>query len=473
MSAQWRPISPIEATIHPLYGVKGWLLVFTIGNFLGPLLTLGQVNSIAFQNDISLRQLLGLDAPEIVFLKVAMLMELVLAAVVLFFLFTKNTLFRLVAIFGRLAFWPLLGLVALSQGISETGNSLAMSFFPWAVSCAVWVTYLQRSRRVRVTFEHCVREDEARNLAKPASAPSPYVRSITVPVAATTFEEHSISDVARSTASIVPQQSLSSQPSPSTIFAGIPIDEDSIYATVAEELESGKTDKGLWTRLFAECDGDEKQTRVAYIKRRVEKLMDAERARREQFEQEEAERQRQLAIQEMKTKEEQRSDAGLADSSLIEAFLQGNWATAKQILESGVMPFGTTDDGIPLRALATKRCDQLMLDLLTTYEMKSLGSEVSAAIEKFHAGTDLTTIEVNLLTEAAAKSAILVTMRSASTGYTLLHWCGRLGLDESAGILLDRGANAAAFSDDGKQAHHLTRSTALASKLAAAATAVH
>ncbi len=53
----------------------------------------------------------------------------------------------------------------------------------------------------------------------------------------------------------------------------------SVYAAIAKELESGETDKGLWTRLFAEANGDEKMTKVAYIKQRAAKLMEAERTR--------------------------------------------------------------------------------------------------------------------------------------------------------------------------------------------------
>ncbi len=50
------------------------------------------------------------------------------------------------------------------------------------------------------------------------------------------------------------------------------IDEDAIYAAIAKELDTGATDKGLWTRLFAECDGDENKTKVAYIKHRAERI---------------------------------------------------------------------------------------------------------------------------------------------------------------------------------------------------------
>jgi len=51
------------------------------------------------------------------------------------------------------------------------------------------------------------------------------------------------------------------------------VHENAIYTAIANELESGQTDKGLWTRLYAENDGDEKKTRVAYIKLRAEKMI--------------------------------------------------------------------------------------------------------------------------------------------------------------------------------------------------------
>ncbi len=57
------------------------------------------------------------------------------------------------------------------------------------------------------------------------------------------------------------------------------LDQDAIYTAVAEEMETGKTDKGLWTRLYAEFDGDEKRTKIAYIKQRAEKLISLERTR--------------------------------------------------------------------------------------------------------------------------------------------------------------------------------------------------
>jgi hypothetical protein len=49
-------------------------------------------------------------------------------------------------------------------------------------------------------------------------------------------------------------------------------DESAIYAAIANELKSGNTDQGLWTRLFAECDGDENRTKALYIAQRARQL---------------------------------------------------------------------------------------------------------------------------------------------------------------------------------------------------------
>jgi hypothetical protein len=57
------------------------------------------------------------------------------------------------------------------------------------------------------------------------------------------------------------------------------VDEDAIYATIANELKTGATKEGLWTRAFAECDGDENRTKALYIKRRAETLIAEERKR--------------------------------------------------------------------------------------------------------------------------------------------------------------------------------------------------
>ncbi len=75
----------------------------------------------------------------------------------------------------------------------------------------------------------------------------------------------------------MPTNTASSQPKN---LHSIPnIDEDVIYEIVGKEIQEGRTETGLWTRLFAEMNGDETKVKVAYIKRRAEKLIASEQAR--------------------------------------------------------------------------------------------------------------------------------------------------------------------------------------------------
>ena len=94
----------------------------------------------------------------------------------------------------------------------------------------------------------------------PSSTVAPVMTSPAAPIASTQSASRS------STGSVAPQESTM-------------MDEDAIYDAIAKELDTGATDKGLWTRLFAECDGDENKTKVAYIKQRAERIRTLEQGR--------------------------------------------------------------------------------------------------------------------------------------------------------------------------------------------------
>jgi len=50
------------------------------------------------------------------------------------------------------------------------------------------------------------------------------------------------------------------------------MDDEHIYEQVAAELKGGNRDEGLWTKCFAECDGDKNKAEAQYLKTRVERL---------------------------------------------------------------------------------------------------------------------------------------------------------------------------------------------------------
>jgi hypothetical protein len=119
--------------------------------------------------------------------------------------------------------------------------------------------------------------------------------------------------------------------------------------------------------------------------------------------------------------------------------------------------------------LAIQYGKQEMVNLIRAHQFTSLGEGVSDAVVKWQSGVDLSIDEVVLLVDAAGKYAGFVNMQSDKTGYTLLHWCARLGMDGSATKLLGLGASASAKNNDEKQPYEICRSTSLAMYLKGAA----
>lgn len=165
-------------------------------------------------------------------------------------------------------------------------------------------------------------------------------REMTAQTIADQTSSHSSTQTA-SNLDVVDKQKFSQTPSVSISTNISNLDEDAIYTIVAEELETGKTDKGLWTRIYAECGGDEKQVKVLYITRRVKKLMANEKARIER------------AVETAATA--LRKEVGIADPRLVDAVLNGNFLIVSQYLENGVSPHATNNDGISLVELAKMR----------------------------------------------------------------------------------------------------------------------
>jgi hypothetical protein len=113
--------------------------------------------------------------------------------------------------------------------------------------------------------------------APPApSAPGPQGAPTSAPANYSTIAAGA-THVAFSTASSRTTGQAESPPSVST--QNFTIDEDAIYAAIANELKTGATNEGLWTRLFAEYDGDDNRTKAAYIKQRAVKLISLEQLR--------------------------------------------------------------------------------------------------------------------------------------------------------------------------------------------------
>ena len=51
--------------------------------------------------------------------------------------------------------------------------------------------------------------------------------------------------------------------------------EEEAYAAAASEVDTGKTQPGIWAMAFADAEGDEQKQKALYIKYRAKKLLDA------------------------------------------------------------------------------------------------------------------------------------------------------------------------------------------------------
>ncbi len=78
-------------------------------------------------------------------------------------------------------------------------------------------------------------------------------------------------------ASITPTRSVNE----SHFLTSMPLDksnEEDSWATAMQEVETGQRRPGIWAKAFAECDGDETKTKVAYLKARVQQLTEVAQA---------------------------------------------------------------------------------------------------------------------------------------------------------------------------------------------------
>ena len=217
------------------------------------------------------------------------------------------------------------------------------------IAVAIWTAYLNRSKRVQNTYGL---GDES---------PVVQVSAAAYQVSGTKNPECAVptkTDGGQHGLPLPPNRDAT-KTIPTTDYQAT-IDKDHVYRQIAEELETGSTDKGLWIRLFAECGGDEKQTKVLYIKQRAVRLIAAERLRLEQTA-------RDKTAQAENLEQVQREASDIADPRLVAAVLDGNWATVSKLLREGAKPIGDDENGNSLLDLARKRRDKQMIQLLESY----------------------------------------------------------------------------------------------------------
>jgi hypothetical protein len=125
---------------------------------------LAEIDTAARAAGMSPGVLLASNHPAMAFARVALIVDCLTSAIILFLLFTKQRGFRIVASVLFLANFPVMLLLWVLHPVNGAEAALAKGFIAWVLACSVWVAYLNRSRRVRVTFEHLVRCGEQQGL---------------------------------------------------------------------------------------------------------------------------------------------------------------------------------------------------------------------------------------------------------------------------------------------------------------------
>jgi hypothetical protein len=177
--------------------------------------------------------------------------------VVLALYFLKSPNFRIAAISLMLVPWPVLVSIyydSVPQGVILGGSAL------WLISVAIWVTYLQRSKRVRVTFEH--------------SVPGEPSNGRTEPVYMTQHAYPNGTAIPRRAAGAMAQKFdvINSRHDHTHLSEADP--EEDFWAQALAEYEGDQKKPGLWARAYAEAQGEEAAAKAHYLKLRATQLLD-------------------------------------------------------------------------------------------------------------------------------------------------------------------------------------------------------
>ncbi|MDM7943994.1 MAG: DUF2569 family protein [Hydrogenophaga sp.] len=268
MADKWIKVSDGEARQHELYGIRGWLLFNLIGTVLGALFSLAMMNAPFVRSGTTLNQL-RIESPNfyIVYMVIG-IGVIVPSTLYIWAMLSKWSNFRKVAILCLLVPYPIILLTALAYPSQGVLVQLLLNSAVWGGSAVVWVLYLQRSRRVRVTFEHTIRFDD--------------------PMLEEKLEGGKASGMSDSSGSKLSNTSTlppSWTPGASVGRNGGFDDEISsdielkAWEAALNEYEGPQRERGLYAKLYVENDGNESKVKTAYLKRRVEEISEVRNIR--------------------------------------------------------------------------------------------------------------------------------------------------------------------------------------------------
>jgi Protein of unknown function (DUF2569) len=328
MTKHWELLTAEEAKQHPLYGVGGWLwwLAFSlIFSFSQDLIA---VNSVRLEFGMPISQFLSSNWSGVSFIKIGLLIGLLKVTAIYTLLFLKHPRFRQVSTYIMVGHLPALLLVGILTHFPALRQFFSVqTTMQWLISCAVWITYLQKSKRVRVTFEHTVEvaqgkiasiqfaksvQSNSRMSARTergwrwfklvaivilaSSGASLGVKMLFAPGRINSFNTVGTTLVAgvggiivfggiafllgwltggnerRQTAAMPPVTTSATVPDASVM--------DATYERIDQELKADNLDRATWTRAQGDAGGNAERAKSLYIKYRAQRLLAASRDQR-------------------------------------------------------------------------------------------------------------------------------------------------------------------------------------------------
>jgi hypothetical protein len=253
-----------------------------------------------------------------------------------------------------------------------------------------WLIKDKVSSSVPPAFSHSSQDNGSSSLL--GSSPSP---TVVQPLAKRNDSDFQPVQVTREINSLEIPISV---PTPTHVCFDEPVSEEDHWATAMVELETVQRRPGLWAKAFAESDGDETKAKVAYLKSRVQQLVDVD-----------------------KVNETQRA----ADRQEVEAKAK---AMAMELL----------------KAKATA------VELL---------KNVGILMEQFELTGELSIEELKLLVSNASVNRRIIDTTDRSRGNTLLHVCAKSSMVEEVHSLMRAGANPQLSNGNGQRPESMTKNT--------------
>lgn len=260
MSAKWQKVSAERAKLHPLYGVRGWLMVLAIGMPFGFVIELARANQFASTGNLwGLFDFLSTDDPKAKWLSHILMYDLIAVIGFYWTLLGKYTQFRELNIFFLIARFPVYFMITALNRFPGGGVLVVESLFLGLPASLVWGAYYLKSKRVRVTFENSIHSSD--------------VSSVSVKGESLRDQGPSSSATAISTANIDVRTLVGvSRPSAVLGLPGQTIPSDRSWERALAEFDGPSRRAGLWARVFALSDGDEARAKANYLRTRAVEL---------------------------------------------------------------------------------------------------------------------------------------------------------------------------------------------------------